>query len=190
MKPIILASKSPRRKELLDKLGLEFKVVESGFVEDVDIFISPEELVQNLALGKALAVTKKFKKAIVIGADTMVVLKNRVMGKPKDRKEAFKMLEELSGNTHLVMTGLAVIDISSNKKIVKTVTSQITFRKLSSSEIKSYIEKEKPMDKAGAYAIQEGAAVFVSGISGDYTNIIGLPVFELVKALKQFGIKI
>lgn len=169
---------------------MEFKVVKSGVNEDKNLFVSPQELVRTLALGKAEAVAKNHPDAIVIGADTIVVLNNQILGKPKTTAQATLMLKQLSGKTHLVMTGLAVINLSTKKKIVRAVTSQLTFRKLSLREIKNYAATDEPMDKAGAYAIQGRAEVFVESISGDFTNIIGLPIPELIKALKQFGMKI
>lgn len=187
---IILASASPRRKELLRKLGLKFKIVKSNFKEDLDLPLSPKRLVELLSYGKAAAVAKHFSTHTVIAADTVVVYQNKVLGKPHTPKEAVRMLKMLSGKHHSVFTGITVMNKSLGKKISLAVKSKVAFRDLSRGEITKYVKTGEPLDKAGAYAIQAGAAVFISKITGDYTNIIGLPIPALLQILKKFGIGI
>jgi septum formation protein len=185
---IILASTSPRRLELLRGLGLKVKVVGSRVKESQFSIKNPEKLVKTLALTKAQEVARRTKEGLVIGADTIVVLKRKILGKPKDSKEAKSMLGELSGRTHEVLTGLAVIDASSGKTVVDFVRTKVTFRKLSEKEIASYVVADKPFDKAGAYAIQEKAGLFVEKINGCYFNVVGLPLARLAEILKEFNV--
>ena len=180
-KKISLASKSPRRRELLGILGVEYEcaspdVLEKGLERD-----RGEEVVLYNALTKA----KSLKKAgyAVIGADTAVYLDGKGFGKPKDEEEAFLFLSELSGKTHKVYTGVAVVSDECEKTVV--VTTEVSFRKLSKEEISDYIKSKSPLDKAGAYGIQDFGAVFVEGIKGDYFNVVGLPVETLYKMLLE-----
>ncbi len=180
---IILASKSPRRKELLSLMGLDFKIITEDIDETMDSSLPVEDEVARLSLEKAKAV-RVCDTDIVISADTVVVFDGSVMGKPKSTDEARRMLKSLSGNTHKVLTGVTVKRAKSC--ITKTVSTLVTFRQLDSEEIEAYIKSGEPMDKAGAYGIQGAAAVFVSRIEGDYFNIVGLPVCTLYEMLKQF----
>jgi septum formation protein len=198
MRKIILASASPRRKQLLKQLGLEFEVVPSDIEEVFNPRLKPRHQVEELALQKAQAVAGKFASAgsaqgddaIVIGADTLVALGDEIIGKPKNTQDAKRMLKKLRGRQHSVMTGFVLIDTANKRTIVKSVETKVWFRKLSPQEISSYVEKEKPFDKAGAYAIQDLGILFVEKIEGDYFGAVGLPLFTLAKELKKFGVDI
>lgn len=190
MRKFVLASKSPRRKELLGNIGIKFNVIEG----DVDESIVPKSLepkmyVQELAVLKANSSARKAgRHALVIGADTVVVRDGEVLGKPADLDEAFDMLKSLSGKTHCVYTGIAVLDTDSMKIVSDYEKTSVTFRELSDGEIDYYVKSYRPTDKAGAYGIQEFAGVFVSNIEGDYFNIVGLPVCRLYTLIKEeFG---
>ena len=190
MKTIILASASPRRKELLKKIGLRFKVEPSNYEEDIPSGLEPHELAQKISLEKAKVVAVKHQNVIVIAADTFIVFGGRILGKPRTEKEAREMLEAISGESHSVITGFSIIDTGKNKTLSKSVETKIYIRKLTSAEIDAYVKSKEPLDKAGAYAIQGLGAVFVEKIEGDYFNVIGLPLSALTEALKEFGINI
>lgn len=190
MKTIILASKSPRRKELLKKIGLKFKVAQSNFKEYEDIKLKPGELAKQLSLEKAKAVFANYKNSIIIAADTIVVCQNRILGKPKDKSGARKMLEFLSDKTHSVITGFTIIDGETNRIITKSVETKVYFRKISRQEIYSYLETKEPYDKAGAYAIQEKGSIFIKKVEGDYLNAVGLPIFSVARELKKLGVEV
>lgn len=184
MKRLILASGSPRRKELLQQANLSFEVKVSSIEETFDPNESPEKIAMNLALQKAKDVLKDESDAIVIGADTIVVLKNNILGKPKNEADAYEMLSSLSGQTHHVVTGVAIC--SAHKEKVFYEKTSVTFWELSSQEIEQYIESKDPMDKAGAYGIQTLGALFVKKIDGDYFSVVGLPLAKTVRELSQF----
>ena len=187
-KRIILASKSPRRKNLMRQLGLNFTVIESGIDEKAHSYEgSPPDYAKQLALKKANDVAEKVNEpAIVIGADTIVVINGKILNKPKDSDDARAMLGTLSGNTHTVYTGVAVIDTETKKQIVDVKATNVTFRQLDESEITAYVETGSPLDKAGAYGIQDDfGAVFISHIEGCYYNIVGLPLELLYSMLKR-----
>lgn len=188
MKQIILASTSLRRKELLEKIGLKFDIVDSNYIEDLTLNKEPINLVKYLSLGKAMAVVEKYLDSIIISADTIVVYKNKVLGKPKTKKQAREFLGLLSGKTHYVITAFTIIDSKTKNKITKAVPTKITMRKLIPKEIEWYIRSGEPMDKAGAYAIQGLGSIFIKKISGDYFATVGMPVFDIVRELKKFGI--
>lgn len=190
VREIILASTSPRRKELLKILGLDFFAVGSPFVEDMTLPMAPKDLVKHLARGKAAAVAATYRKEIVIGADTIVVLGKKVLGKPHTPSAAKKMLTALSGKVHSVMTGYCLIDSADGREIIKAVETKVYFKKITNSEINNYIATGEPLDRAGAYAIQGLASLFVKKIEGDFLNVVGLPLNELAQDLKKFGIKI
>lgn len=190
-KRIILASGSPRRKLLLNALlknfGLKFDVIQANIVEYI-----PEKVqnygkfAANLAELKALEVAVR-NNGIIIAADTIVVFEGRVLGKPNTQAEARKMLDTLSGNTHKVYTGFVVLDTSNDKLFKSFEVTSVKFRKLSRKEIAFYVNSGSPMDKAGAYGIQDDfGSTFVEKISGDYFNVVGLPVFKLYSALSAF----
>jgi len=184
---IILASASPRRTELMGLAGIEFSVVPADICEDVLPNEIPAEHVMRLSREKADAVAVATNGRFFVGADTIVVLDERIMGKPADEAEAFRMLSALSGRTHDVITGYTVFDKVSGIHVSRSVRTEVTFKELSPGEIRAYIASGCPMDKAGAYAIQGGAVHFVRSISGSYTNVIGLPMTELYETLCQLG---
>jgi septum formation protein len=192
MRKIILASGSPRRKELLHQIGLEFEIVPSEYEEDMSLSMSPKKLAAFLALNKALAVAKKFtgQNVIIVAADTFVVYKNHRLGKPQSEAKALAMLKKLNGKTHSVITGFAIIDGPSGKKITRTAETKLTFRKLSDIQLKKYIASGETLDKAGAYAIQGRGAALIKKIDGDYYNVVGLPLASLLDELEKFNIKI
>ncbi len=190
MSEIILASASPRRKKLLKNLGLKFKIVPSSFTEDFSLKIPAKKLARHLSAGKAKVVAKNYPNGTVIGADTIVVHQNKILGKPHTKKEAARMLKILSGKMHTVITGYTIINLKNRKQVSKAVSARVKFRKLSECEIQKYVKNGEPLDKAGAYAIQENAMGFVEKVVGDYTTIIGLPLPALIKDLKKFGVKI
>jgi len=190
MKKIILASAWPRRKELLERIGLRFEVEPSNYEEDMNSGLEPHELTQKMSLEKAEAVASKCKDAIVIAADTFVVFGGQILGKPHTEEDARKMLETISGNYHSVITGFSIIDTGKNKTLSKSVETKVYIRKLTMAEIDAYVKSKEPLDKAGAYAIQGLGAVIVERIEGDYFNVVGRPLSALVEVLKQFGINI
>jgi septum formation protein len=190
MKQIILASASPRRKQLLKQLGLEFKVIPSEIEEKLNPRLHPRKQVEVLSEQKAQHVAGKSKNAIVIGVDTMVSYKNEVIGKPKDEKDAKRILKRLSGKQQSVITAFTIIDTAAKKSVTKSVETKVWFRRIPEQEIRSYIAKEKPYDKAGAYGIQTLGAIFVEKVEGDFLSAVGLPLFTLAKELKKFGVTV
>lgn len=192
MTKFVLASQSPRRKELLSALGLDFRVLVDTSPETVDGLNPPHIVVQSLARQKAEHILPNcFENEIIIAADTVVVLNNQILGKPADENIASEMLHSLSGNTHQVYTGICVIDVSSQKIYTDYESTYVTFKHLSDSEITAYIKSGEPMDKAGGYGIQELGALFVEKIDGDYFTVMGLPLCKLGKILKnEFGISV
>ena len=186
---IILASKSPRRQELLARMGLEFTVKASRIDEKTDPFAHPSDEVARISLAKAQAVVDSCgPEVFIISADTFVVCDGLMMGKPHSESEAFSMLRRLSGRDHQVMTGLTVIGDGRTENL--TVTTTLRFRALSDQEIRNYIATGEPMDKAGAYGIQGLASMFVVGLDGDYYNVMGLPICTLTVLLRRFGVKL
>ena len=185
---IILASQSPRRKELLERMGIrDFETISPNVDESAFHGLPPEELVRRLSAEKAAAVAGRAgEDAIVIAADTVVALEGAVLGKPADELDAFKMLSALSGVRHQVYTGVTVCR-GGEKQTAHEVTD-VTFRELSEREIEDYIATGEPMDKAGAYGIQGYGALLIQGISGDYYNVMGLPVCRLSGMLSHFGV--
>ncbi len=190
MKTIILASASPRRKELLKKIGLKFKVEPSNYEENISPELEPHELAKSLSLEKAKLVAKNHKNALVIAADTFIVFEGKILGKPPTETEAQKMLETISGRQHSVITGFTIIDTENNKALSKSVETKVYIRKLTSNEIDVYVKSKEPLDKAGAYAIQGLGSAIVEKIEGDYFNVIGLPLSALAESLKEFGVHI
>ena len=187
---IILASTSPRRKELLEKLRLPFEIEASDYEEDMTLKMPPKKLALLLSDGKAAAVAKKHKTGIIIGADTFVVFNDHLLGKPKSELEAKKMLQKLSGQRVDILTGLTIIDIAARKKVRTTDVTKVFIKKLSSSEIDNYIASGEAMGKAGAFAIQGLGAVIIKRIEGDFMGAMGLPLFVLAKELKKLGIAV
>lgn len=196
MKMIILASKSPRRKTLLKQLGLNFIVLPSLVDESLNARLKPKGQAEALSVKKAIAVMNKVraqnenKPAIILSADTLVAVDDEVLGKPKDEKEAKRMLRKLSGRAHFVITGFTIIDTESRKSVTKSVETLVHFKNLSEREIGEYLRHEKLMDKAGAYAIQGVGAIFVEKIEGDFYNVMGLPLNAIAVELKKFGVEV
>ncbi|MCA1031919.1 Maf family protein [Bacillus timonensis] len=184
-KNLILASGSPRRKELLMNQGLTFDVVVSDIVEEFNENSTPKDIVQDLALQKAIDVSDKHHDAIVLGADTIVVYENEILGKPKDKKDAFRMLKMLSGNTHQVFTGVAIIENQNHHLFFEK--TDVTFWELTDDEILEYIESGEPSDKAGSYGIQQLGSYLVKQIKGDYFSVVGLPISRTMRELKRLG---
>lgn len=184
MKPLILASGSPRRKELLQQVKLSFEVKVSTIEETFNPMLNPEEIAMDLALQKAEDIAKDNRESIIIGADTIVVHDGLVLGKPKDVDDAEYMLKMLSGNTHYVITGVAIV--SGNRRVTFHGKTAVTFWELTDEEIDYYIQSGEPMDKAGSYGIQEVGALFVKEIHGDYFSVVGLPLSRTVRELKSF----
>jgi len=184
-KKIILASGSPRRKELLEKAGISFEVLVSEYEEDMTLPLSPGELVKYLSRGKAETVAKKHTGAIIISADTIVVYRDTVLGKPHTENRAREMLRLLSGKQHSVFTGFTIILKDEEKIISRAVESKVFFKTLSEEEINEYILTGEPLEKAGAYAVQMLGQKFIQKIEGDIPNIIGLPITEILKELQE-----
>lgn len=189
MRQIILASASPRRRELLHKMGVEFTVIPAVGEERITK-TEPGEVVQELALQKAAQVAEGWQEALVIGSDTVVVREGRILGKPKDEEEAKEMLRAISGGTHQVYTGVAVIEKDREKESIHVFyeAADVHVYPLSEEEISAYVATGEPMDKAGAYGIQGKFGVFVKGISGDYNTIVGFPVARFYQEMKILGI--
>ncbi|MDA8234550.1 MAG: Maf family protein [Clostridia bacterium] len=187
---IILASASPRRKNLLEQIGLSFQVRASGIDEKVATGLEPGNVAEILAADKARDLARQGIKGLIIGADTIVVQGNDILGKPETREEAEVMLEALQGKSHLVITGVAVIDTFSGRQEVFHETTKVFFRSLTKEEIQAYIASGEPMDKAGAYGIQGLGALLVERLEGCYFNVVGLPLTRLAMTLKGFGVRL
>lgn len=181
---IILASQSPRRIELLKKIVTEFKVHASHIDETVHID-DPALYVRDISKQKVMAIAKHYDEGIIIGADSVVVLFHRILGKPGNHQEAIDMLTSLSGNTHEVYTGYTLLDRRSGEQIVDHEITKVTFRALTRDEIIKYVEVAQPFDKAGAYGIQDESAVFVERIEGCFYNVMGLPVAKIYSSLRR-----
>lgn len=185
MKRYVLASGSPRRKELVSKLGIEFEIIPSKYEEQLDNRKFSYEKIEDLAYNKALFVAKELTEpAIVIGADTVVVLEDNILTKPVDKQDAFNTLKLLSNREHLVVTGMAVINTYTHTTIIKSVTTKVFFNNLTDEMIHYYIDNFKPFDKAGSYGIQELPEGYVSHIEGSEENVIGLCTKSLAEMLK------
>jgi septum formation protein len=189
MKPLILASKSPRRKYLLRQIGMKFRVVPSRTAEIISARQSPGENAQRIALEKASDVAARLRKGIVIGADTIVVLDHHVLGKPKSKDDAKRMLRLLSGREHSVFTGFALKDVETGKQIAGVEETKVRFRILTEKEIADYVESGSPMDKAGSYGIQDDfGAVFVERVNGCFYNVVGFPLSRFYSTLQRFTV--
>ena len=180
---IILASESPRRKYLLEQAGLTFTVVPSRFDEGSVEPTTPKQTVTMLADAKAAEVSARYPSSWVIGADTIVCIDGRILGKPASEQKACEMLRRLSGRTHQVFTGYSIVCGSKNRHFSDTVTTDVVFKDLTEDEIQWYIRTNEPFDKAGAYAIQGLGTFLVRRINGSYTNVVGLPVCEVIEYL-------
>ncbi|MCM2324946.1 MAG: Maf family protein [Candidatus Woesearchaeota archaeon] len=190
MRQIILASSSPRRKRLLEPLFSNLKIQPSDFEENNSENILPAKLAMKHALGKAREVASRNKSGIVIGADAFVVLDGKVLGKPKDEEDAFEMLKKQNGRWTEVISGVAVIDIDNDKEYAEYELTKVKMNKMTDEEILAYINTKDPMDKAGAFGMQDKGAVFVEKIDGCFSNVVGLPLPLLRKMLKKIGIEV
>ena len=185
---LILASRSPRRRYLLKQAGLSFSVIPSSIDETSIPVSSPETYVKALSEAKAENVSIKFPEKWVIGADTIVLKDDAILGKPDSKAQARAMLKQLSGQTHQVLTGYAICCKSKNRKYSETIKTQVLFKSLTDKEIEWYIHTKEPFDKAGAYAIQGLGTFLVKSINGSYTNVVGLPVCEVIEFLLKEGV--
>lgn len=189
---IILASQSPRRKNLLSQINLTFIIHPSSLNEDFDPANEPGTIVENLASLKAMDVAANYASALTIGADTIVVYDDEILGKPVDESDAFRLLKTLSGNIHQVYSGVCLILTDEDKSVIKRTCfheiTKVTFSELDDQEIWDYIQTGNPMDKAGAYGIQDDwGSLFVSNIEGDYYNVVGFPLHRFYEELKRFA---
>ncbi|HEY9855392.1 MAG TPA: Maf family protein [Stenomitos sp.] len=185
---VVLASGSPRRAELLTQVGIPFIVDPSGADETPEPDWDPVECATRLAARKAMDVANRHPEAdVILGADTIVVVDDAIFGKPRDAAHAVEMLQRLSGRAHAVITGWSLVDPKGNRAIAEFTSSRVFFDDLDAETIERYVATGEPMDKAGAYAIQGKAGLFVQAIEGDYANIVGLPIAAVGRALRQFG---
>jgi septum formation protein len=188
MKKLLLASTSPRRHQIMKQVGLDFEVVDNDYEEDMTLDMTPEDLVMFLSKGKADSVVTDEKNAIIVSADTIVVHDGQVLGKPHTPERAKEVLSMLSGTKHQVMTGFTVRDIETGESVSKAIVTDIEFNKLSDEIIDAYVATGEPLDKAGAYGIQDGGAALFKGVHGDYYNVVGLPIAPLLEVLNTFGV--
>ena len=189
MRKIILASQSPWRKKILEKTGLPFKVIESGYEEDLGLKLSPKKLALKMARGKAEAVAAKHPNALIIGADTFIIFGKELLGKPHTATRAKEMLRMLSGKWHDIITGFVIVDSKSGRSAEKVISTRVHLRAADREEIDAYVRTGEPLQVAGGYAIQGRAGILVDAIEGDYWNIVGLPLSALVLELKKFGVR-
>jgi septum formation protein len=187
---IILASASPRRKELLESIGLNFKVVKSHYDEKFNPRLGPKSQAEFLSKEKGRVVAEKYPDALVISADEIVAIGHEMLGKAKDAREAKSMLLKLQGKCHQVITAFTIIDGIKKKTVTKSETTNVYFKKLTRNEIDAFLKHVDVLDFAGAYTIRGKGALLIEKIEGDYNTIVGLPLFSLVKELKRFGINI
>jgi septum formation protein len=185
--PFILASASPRRAELLRQLKRDFRIIPSDAAEVLDDHLSPFEVCQLNAHRKARVVAKKNPDALVLGADTLVFLAGEIMGKPVNAADAGRMLARLQGRTHQVVTGICLIHLRPHRERVFAVSTDVTFHPLEAGQIREYLAKMNPLDKAGAYAIQEHGDLIISEISGSYSNVVGLPLERLREEMQSWA---
>lgn len=195
-KRIILASQSPRRRSLIQKLNVDYDITVPDFDENLETDNFTDDKIESLSLSKALSVlnsdsdgadNNSFFNSFVISADTVVVLENRILGKPKDESQAIEMLHDLSGKRHFVVTAITVLDCDTKETFTDIVKTYVTFCDLSDELIEDYVKKNKPLDKAGAYGIQEMGSDFIKEVDGDLENVIGLPTKALKKLLERAG---
>lgn len=188
MTQIILASQSPRRKELLAAMGVEFETIPSGYEEKLDDSRDPAIVAEELALGKAMDVATRYPDAYVIGSDTIVTINGRQLEKPVDEADARQMLRDLSGQVNYVTTGLAVVNINKNVRLLAHDTTAVFFNELTDDEIAAYVATGDPMDKAGGYALQKLRGTMISHIEGEEDTVVGLPTRKLAELLDTCGI--
>lgn len=188
MKKIILASQSPRRHQLLKELNIDFDSVSPDFDEKIETDEFSEKIIETIAYNKALSVLKMVEAdAIILSADTVVVCEGKILGKPKDKNDAFEMLKSLSNKAHKVVTSVSLLDAVTKRVLIRSTTSFVTFNALSDEDIKNYILTCNPLDKAGSYGIQELDSHFVRDVQGSFSNIVGLPTETVLQMLMEFG---
>jgi septum formation protein len=190
---LILASGSPRRRDLLSRLNVPFATVPAEIAERAHPGEAPRELAERLARAKAEAVVAQIGRTprrVVLGSDTIVVIGAEVLGKPRDPEHAVALLCKLTGRTHLVMTGIAVVESDTGRTRSRVVESQVTLRKADEAELRDYVATGESLDKAGAYALQGAGRRFIAGVEGSETNVIGLPLEETLAMLKEAGVEI
>jgi septum formation protein len=191
MQQLILASASPRRADILRQLGLQFTIRASYLDEEqFDQPMTPTAMVMNLAFRKAQRVSQSVSEGLIIGADTIVVIEEEILGKPESPATAMAMLSRLNGKEHSVFTGLALLKVPGGRSLISFEETKVQFRCLETAEIASYVATGEPLDKAGAYGIQGKGAILVEKINGCYFNVVGLPVAKLVTMFKEFGVSI
>lgn len=184
---LILASSSPRRKELLKQIGFIFEVDVTNFEEVIDQNSPPEMVVKELAEGKSADAALRHPHSLILAADTVVCVNNIILGKPKDLEQAKQMLRLLSNTYHDVITGVTLINTQNQKRCTNVVKSRIYFRQIAQVEIEHYVTQYQPLDKAGGYGLQEFSGIFAERIEGDYFNIIGLPIYKLPNMFAEIG---
>jgi septum formation protein len=184
---LILASASPRRQDMLRSVGLKFKIIPAHVNENCLAGESPRQHVKRLASDKAMVIAKKYPEAWVLGADTIVVIDGIILGKPENKIQARKMLRKLSGREHKVFTGFTIAHVAAEIYRTKVIQSAVQFKTISPQEMEWYAASDEPYDKAGGYAVQGQGAYFIRSIRGSYTNVIGLPLCEVLEELKSFG---
>jgi septum formation protein len=185
---LILASASPRRRDLLSTLGLQFQVVTPEIGEIPSLHEAPRDFALRVAGKKARVVGERYPHAWVIGADTVVVIEGAILGKPRDRDDAKRMLQQLAGREHVVITGYALVKVADNKKLGGVEETRVKIDSLDERTIDWYVDTGEPLDKAGGYAIQGKGAFMVEWIEGSYTNVVGLPLCQIMRLLKDVGI--
>lgn len=185
MKRIILASTSSQRIMLLKRAGIKFEVIQSNYEEDINIHKDPHKLTRYLSKKKAETVASNLKNAIVIAADTIASFNNELIGKPKDKKEAKKILKLLNGKMHLIVTGFTIMDADTKKTITESVETKVYFKKLTKKEIDDYVATGEPLDKAGAYGIQGLGKTLIDKVEGNFDNVVGLPINIVCQCLKE-----
>ncbi len=189
MRKLILASASPRRREILTEAGFKFTVEPSPYEEEFYEGLAPEKLALTLSTHKADPVASDNPEDVVLAADTLVVLDDVVMGKPESEAEARQMLSTLSGRTHMVVTGFTIECAAEGKTVSRAVITQVRFKALTQDEIAAYVATGEPLDKAGAYGIQGLGGKLVEQVEGDYLNVVGLPLDEVTRVLEEFGVR-
>jgi len=185
--PFILASASPRREDLLRSVGLKFKIIPAHVDETYINGETPHAHVKRLSRDKAMVIAKKYPQALVLGADTIVVIDGLILGKPKNKKQAREMLQQLSNRTHTVFTGFTILGMSAGLAKTRVIRSAVQFKEIAPDEMDWYVNCDEPYDKAGGYAVQGKGAYFIKAIRGSYTNVIGLPLCEVLEELKRIN---
>jgi len=186
--PFILASASPRREELLRSVGLKFEIIPAHVDETYADGESPRAHVRRLSNDKARVIAHRYPKSLVLGADTIVVIDGLILGKPKNKKQALEMLQRLSNRRHTVFTGFTIAGVNTGISKTRVVQSAVQFKKISPEEMDWYVNCDEPYDKAGGYAVQGKGASFIKAIRGSYTNVIGLPLCEVLEEFKHFNV--